>query len=212
MTLTTKSAARRPLTDRQRMILHVIQKYVTQRGYAPSIRELGAAVGIRSSNGVMVHLSALVKKGYIRRSAGKSRTIRLIKQRKSQPALTFCLHQGSLIPHTSPELQIFLKSLGFRSSKQSVLYVSDDTFPPFHSGDIVLAELTQQVPEQMPFLFWTPSECEESTGRFRVMVVPQGSPRLKPRHFTADTTFAAPLATIVVSSEITSEIRDSIQI
>lgn len=65
------------LTRRQRMVLDVINKTMSRRGYPPTIREIGEALGIRSTNGVNDHLKALEKKGYVLRDKSKSRGIRL---------------------------------------------------------------------------------------------------------------------------------------
>lgn len=56
------------LTERQDRILQHIIRYVEERGFPPSIREIGNFVGIHSNRGVTVHLDALERKGYIKRS------------------------------------------------------------------------------------------------------------------------------------------------
>ncbi|MBI2843290.1 MAG: transcriptional repressor LexA [Armatimonadetes bacterium] len=55
------------LTARQREVLELIIKHIAERGFPPSIRELGAALKISSLRGVTVHLDALERKGWIRR-------------------------------------------------------------------------------------------------------------------------------------------------
>jgi hypothetical protein len=60
------ATARTPLTDRQASILAYIAGYRDRNGYAPSVREIGAAHGIRSPSGVAAQLRALRKKGYVR--------------------------------------------------------------------------------------------------------------------------------------------------
>ena len=55
-----------PLTDRQQEVLDTIRAFKSEHGYAPSIRDLGRLLGIRSTNGVVAHLRALAKKGAIR--------------------------------------------------------------------------------------------------------------------------------------------------
>jgi len=67
----------RGLTDKQDRILKFILDYVAERGYPPSIREIGNAFGISSLRGVTVHLDALERKGYIKR-ASTSRSITVI--------------------------------------------------------------------------------------------------------------------------------------
>src|ERR1051325_11972635 len=56
-----------PLTDRQKEIYDFLLKSIREKGYAPSIPEIGARFNIVSTNGVSDHLKALEKKGYIRR-------------------------------------------------------------------------------------------------------------------------------------------------
>ena len=67
-----------PLTDRQEEILEYIQRYIQTQGYPPTIREIGTAFGIRSTNGVNDHLKALEKKGFLSRDTLKSRAMRPI--------------------------------------------------------------------------------------------------------------------------------------
>jgi len=64
------------LTDRQREILDFISHSITNRGYPPTLREIGTHFGIRSTNGVNDHLRALEKKGYLQREDLKSRALR----------------------------------------------------------------------------------------------------------------------------------------
>lgn len=67
------------LTDRQRAVLDFISDSITQRGYPPTLREIGNHLGIRSTNGVNDHLRALERKGYLTREDMKSRTLRLVR-------------------------------------------------------------------------------------------------------------------------------------
>ena len=64
------------LTDRQREILDFITQSIRERGYPPTLREIGLHFGIRSTNGVNDHLRALEKKGYLQREDLKSRALR----------------------------------------------------------------------------------------------------------------------------------------
>src|ERR1700733_8007350 len=64
------------LTDCQQQVLHYIRQSITERGYPPTLREIGAHMGIRSTNGVNDHLRALERKGYLTREAMKSRALR----------------------------------------------------------------------------------------------------------------------------------------
>lgn len=64
------------LTQRQQQVLDYIRESILERGYPPTLREIGAHMGIRSTNGVNDHLRALERKGYLTREDMKSRALR----------------------------------------------------------------------------------------------------------------------------------------
>ncbi len=68
------------LTQRQEMVLQYIQSSIVDRGYPPTLREIGNFMGIRSTNGVNDHLRALERKGYLTREDMKSRALRPTQQ------------------------------------------------------------------------------------------------------------------------------------
>ena len=78
------SQNRPELTARQRQALEFIEHYQSTHGYPPTIREIGNAMGIKSTNGVADHLKALKRKGYLVQEGMKSRTLTL--SRPSQAA------------------------------------------------------------------------------------------------------------------------------
>jgi repressor LexA len=63
------------LTRRQRDVLDVIDRAIRDRGYPPSVREIGEAVGLTSPSTVHAHLSTLQRLGYLRRDPTKPRAI-----------------------------------------------------------------------------------------------------------------------------------------
>jgi repressor LexA len=63
------------LTWRQRKVLQVIRESVQKRGYPPSMREIGEAVGLTSTSSVSYQLSTLQRKGYLHRDVGRPRTV-----------------------------------------------------------------------------------------------------------------------------------------
>ena len=63
-----REAKAEPLNRRQREILDFLRAEIKTKGYPPTIREIGLAVGLRSTSSVHSHLNALETKGYIRRS------------------------------------------------------------------------------------------------------------------------------------------------
>lgn len=73
------------LTDRQRAVLEFISASISDRGYPPTLREIGNHLGIRSTNGVNDHLRALERKGYLTREDMKSRTLRLVRTPEGRP-------------------------------------------------------------------------------------------------------------------------------
>jgi repressor LexA len=66
----------RGLTSRQQQVLEFIRSSIRERGYPPTLREIGQHMGIRSTNGVNDHLRALEHKGYLTREDMKSRSLR----------------------------------------------------------------------------------------------------------------------------------------
>lgn len=80
------------LTDRQRAVLEFISASIQERGYPPTLREIGNHLGIRSTNGVNDHLRALERKGYLTREDMKSRTLRLVKTPDGDPIVDGNFH------------------------------------------------------------------------------------------------------------------------
>lgn len=72
------------LTRRQEQILDFIRSEIHRRGYPPSVREIGEAVGLSSSSTVHAHLSALEKNGYIRRDPTKPRALEVLDFRDTE--------------------------------------------------------------------------------------------------------------------------------
>ncbi|WP_298432020.1 transcriptional repressor LexA [Geobacter sp.] len=66
------------LTPRQKEVLDFLETYTARHGYPPTMREIAAHLRINGTLGVMKHLAALEKKGYIRRAPGNSRGISLV--------------------------------------------------------------------------------------------------------------------------------------
>lgn len=68
----------RALTERQRSILDFLGQYSRQRGFPPTLREIGEAMGLANISAVRGHLRALEKKGYITKDPDKARSIRIV--------------------------------------------------------------------------------------------------------------------------------------
>jgi repressor LexA len=74
------------LTKRQEQTLDFIRRSIEDRGYPPTLREIGEHMGIRSTNGVNDHLRALERKGYLTREDMKSRALKLVEDQLAAPA------------------------------------------------------------------------------------------------------------------------------
>lgn len=75
------------LSRRQEQILFFIRESVESRGFPPSIREIGEAVGLSSSSTVHAHLRTLETKGYLKRNPSKPRSIELLNVSGNRPRL-----------------------------------------------------------------------------------------------------------------------------
>ena len=68
-----------PLSKMQQKVYDYIVAFIRERGYPPSVREIGEAVDLRSPSTVHVHLKNLAEAGYIEKGAGKGRAITLTR-------------------------------------------------------------------------------------------------------------------------------------
>ena len=83
MPTTTEPTRQASLTKRQAAVFEFIRDKIQNRGYGPTVREIGERFQISSPNGVMCHLKALEKKGLIIRAPNRSRAIQLADHAKS---------------------------------------------------------------------------------------------------------------------------------
>ncbi len=91
-------AYQRELTRRQQQILDFIRAEIHRRGYPPSVREIGDAVGLSSSSTVHSHLAAIEAKGYIRRDPSKPRALEVFDFRDTDAALDYSrIHSVPLV-------------------------------------------------------------------------------------------------------------------
>jgi repressor LexA len=94
--------AKPALTSRQKQIYEFLKDKIRNRGYGPTVREIGTHFGIRSPNGVMCHLKALERKGLITRESHMSRAIQL----SESPQLRTSLPLAGQIAAGSPVLAV----------------------------------------------------------------------------------------------------------
>ncbi|MDZ4654522.1 MAG: transcriptional repressor LexA [Coriobacteriia bacterium] len=80
---------KRELTRRQQEILDYIRSEIHRRGFPPSVREIGEAVGLSSSSTVHSHLAALEKKGFLRRDPSKPRALEVLDYRDNERGIDY---------------------------------------------------------------------------------------------------------------------------
>jgi repressor LexA len=84
-------------SNRQLDILSFIRSQIKEKGYPPSVREIGEAVGLQSTSTVHGHLDRLERKGLIRRDPSKSRTIELLNEDSTESDFSLSIAQVPLI-------------------------------------------------------------------------------------------------------------------
>ena len=91
------------LTKRQLAVYELIRDKIRNRGYGPTVREIGEHFGIRSPNGVMCHLRALEKKGLITREPNMSRAIQLAAEPIEETGLPLAGEVAAGVMHEAIE-------------------------------------------------------------------------------------------------------------
>ena len=87
----------KPLTQRQRTVLQFLRRFCRDKGFPPSMREIGQAIGLSNVSAVRGHLAALEKKGYIAKDSDKARSIRIVRSPSIISRLKRKLHE---VAHT----------------------------------------------------------------------------------------------------------------
>jgi repressor LexA len=105
------------LTWRQRKVLQVIRDSVQKRGYPPSMREIGEAVGLTSTSSVSYQLSTLQRKGYLHRDVGRPRTVEV--RLPGQPAVRPEGHDTAPVEEAGPVASV----PGLDIPSQETIYV-----------------------------------------------------------------------------------------
>jgi len=134
------------ITERQQAIYEFIGEAMEVRGMPPTLREIGAKFGIRSTNGVEKHLVALERGGYISRERGKSRGIAAIGGSRPSDSVPLLGRVAAGVPVLSPEnkdgdLTVDLSLFALKSTHHVfALGVRGDSMTDAHiiDGDTVL--------------------------------------------------------------------------
>lgn len=129
------------LTKRQRQIYEFIREKIETRGYGPTIREIGLRFDIKSPNGVMCHLKALDKKGYINRENRSARAIQIDDVRAGGATLPMLglVAAGSAIEAVPQDERLDLHDI-FSGDNHYALRVRGQSMIEDHidDGDIVI--------------------------------------------------------------------------
>lgn len=83
----------RPLTPRQQAILDFVGEFSRDRGFAPSLREIGQAVGLTNVSAVRGHVAALEKKGFLRKEPDQPRSISVVTSPSLMSRIKRKLHE-----------------------------------------------------------------------------------------------------------------------
>jgi repressor LexA len=138
---TTRLPTERELTRRQQQVYEFLKDKIGNGGHVPSIREIAAHLGVRSSHGVVCHLQALERKGLITRESHTPRAIRLSEQPQPRTSLRLAgeIAAGSPVLSIERSDQIDFAAF-FESDDRYCLRVNGDSMIDDHiaSGDYLV--------------------------------------------------------------------------
>lgn len=128
---------------RQQEILDFIKSKISENGVAPSVREIGEAVGLRSTSSVQYNLNVLEEAGYIERNANLKRTIRLTGSAKNVSYIPLLGTVTAGMPILANEMvEDYIAVSGLKNSNMFALRVKGESMKNagIYDGDIVVIE------------------------------------------------------------------------
>ena len=130
------------LTAMQKRVLEFMETYAEEHGRPPTVRETCRAFGIRSPNGIAVHIAALEKKGFLRRSRGLARGIEFTQPRGRRFPLAGTIAAGRPVEAVPESGEVLDVSDFFRRGDCYVLRVKGDSMVDdcIAEGDYVIVE------------------------------------------------------------------------
>jgi repressor LexA len=172
------------LTERQRSVYDFIRDKIVNRGYGPTVREIGEQFGISSPNGVMCHLKALEKKGLIKRSPNKSRAIELTRSASREPLglpLAGVVAAGQTTLAFEQDERIDFTTF-FRGSNMFVLQVNGDSMidAQIASGDYVVIKKQERAETGQMVV----ARTDDGEATLKYWFPEQGRIRLQPANST----------------------------
>lgn len=133
------------LNNTQKAVLEYIREIMNERGIAPSVREIGEAVGLRSTSTVQYNLNALEKAGYIEREPNLKRTIRLTDGSAAATAVPLLGTVTAGVPILAQEqIEEYIPAAVDKGGKYFALHVRGDSMINAHiqDGDIIIVRQT----------------------------------------------------------------------
>jgi repressor LexA len=180
------------LTPRQRRILEYIRKTVRERGYPPTVREIGEAVGLTSSSSVHAQMRNLERKGLLRKDAARPRAIEVTGSRRASatavPLVGRIAAGAPVLADEQVEEYLSVPSTFAKDEDHFALRVQGDSMvgAGILDGDIVVVRPQDQAKDGdiVAALVPGPAEDEATVKRFkqrsgRVTLVPE-NPKMEP--------------------------------
>lgn len=177
------------LTKKQKAVFQFVREKIETRGYGPTVREIGDQFGIGSPNGVMCHLRALEKKGFITREPNMSRAIQISPEfLESDAGLPLCGQVAAGVMHEAIEQNERIDfGTMFTKKSQFVLEVTGDSMIDAHIADGDYVIVTRQRTAQPGQMVVAQTEDGEATLKYwfpekskkRIRLQPANS-RMKP--------------------------------
>lgn len=131
------------LSKKQTQVFDYIKEVISQRGVAPSVREIGLAVGLKSTSSVQYNLNALEELGYIKRDPNLKRTIRICGSAESiaHVPIMGTVTAGQPILATQ-QIEDYIAVSGIKGNNLFALHVKGDSMinAGILDGDIVVVE------------------------------------------------------------------------
>ena len=133
------------LNDKQKEIFEYIKEIISQRGIAPSVREIGSAVGLSSTSSVQYNLNVLEEAGYITRESNLKRTIRICGSAATVNHIPLLGTVTAGVPIlATQQIEEYIALSGVSGANLFALHVKGDSMinAGIFDGDIVVVEQT----------------------------------------------------------------------
>lgn len=131
------------ISEKQKQIFEFIKERIASYGTAPSVREIGSAVGLKSTSSVQYNLNALENAGYIKRDANLKRTIRIAGSAESVNHIPLIGTVTAGVPIlATQQIEDYIALSGVTGNNLFALHIKGDSMinAGIYDGDIVIVE------------------------------------------------------------------------